>query len=381
MRVVITTPFFLPVLNGMTFATLQHAVMLRRRGYSVAIMAECAEGMRASVMAYLKNQGIDFFPAEISGSGLLTRPVVGDVDAVLRSLVTYRADVVVVEGRYSWAYHVVPKMKAIGLKVAFVSHGAAAVTAASTIQRLLKSVAYWYYYVLHERRIVGHLDSVAVLSAHEDSDRFCDAKIYRRFGLSPFIVPNTSIEYAARGLHKCADNGMGIRIAVIGEMSPLKNQLAAIKIFNPDDWVGVVNFYFPEENEYSLAVQQAASEKGLNKFRFIVGLDRERIINALSRVDLVVVFSKTEAQPLAIIDGLACGIPFVSTPVGCVPSMKGGLVCDIEGMAAVIRGLAENPTSLARLSSEAADYYDRFHSEDMVATALDSFVKHAVRRL
>lgn len=379
MRVVILTPSFLPSYNGMTFATLQHAAMLTDLGHHVTVAASCPGEHREEVAASLAARGMGFLPVDISGSGLLSRPVVGDVNSAIEQIAVLRPDVVLVEGRYFWGYHIIPLMVGRGMRIGLISHGAAASRFAWSIGSVAKWVIYGAYGWVRERRILRAIDAVAVLSAHEDDERFRDARLYRRLGLVPIVVGNTSLESVTSDVQKSVGESGRLRIAVVGDMSPLKNQMAAVGIAESNDAVSFVRFYFPAETEYSRLLASRAREKGIANFQYRTGLDREAIIRSLGDIDLMLCLSTTEAQPLSIVDGLARGLPFLSTPVGCLPSMKGGVVSDIPGMRGIIRQLAGDAGAMEDLAREARVFFEAAHSESAVKPALAALITAAVR--
>lgn len=378
MRVAVLTPSFFPAYNGMTFASLQHASMLSDLGHEVAIAASCPREQLESNTSCLAERGVAFLPMDISGSGLPSRPVVGDIRSVVESIASFAPRVLIVEGRYFWGYHLIPYLRHRGLPVALISHGSAATDFDWTVAWAVKSIAYGAYHVSHERRILRAIDAVAVLSAHEDNERFRDARLYRRLGFTPVVVANTSIEAAAAQVRKVDGEPGKLRIAVVGDMSPLKNQMAAMGIVQGNDAVSFVRFYFPAETEYSRLLASRARAKGIANFQYRTGLDREAIIRSLGDIDVMLCLSTTEAQPLSIVDGLACGLPFLSTPVGCLPSMKGGVVSDIPGMQGIIRQLAGNAGAMEDLAREARVFFETAHSESAVKPALAALIAAAV---
>jgi glycosyltransferase involved in cell wall biosynthesis len=381
MRVVILTPSFLPAYNGMTFATLQHAAMLTDLGHHVTVAASCPYEHREEVAASLAARRMCFLPVDVAGSGLLSRPVVGDIRSVVERIAAREPDVVVIEARFFWGYHLIPMFKERGLTVALISHGSPATRFAWSVRWALKTAAYAYYALIYERQILRAVDAVAVLSAHEDNERFRDARLYRRMGLVPIVVGNTSLESVTMDVQKSVGESGRLRIAVVGDMSPLKNQMAAVGIAESNDAVSFVRFYFPAETEYSRLLASRARAKGIANFQYRTGLDREAIIRSLGDIDLMLCLSTTEAQPLSIVDGLACGLPFLSTPVGCLPSMKGGVVSDIPGMRGIIRQLAGDAGAMEDLAREARVFFEAAHSESAVKPALAALITAAVREV
>jgi hypothetical protein len=378
MRLALLTPSFLPAYNGMTFATMQHASMLIELGHQVTVVASCPKEQRQAVTAYLHERDINFLPVDISGSGLLYNPILGNAQDVAQQIVSLGLEMVMVEGKYFWGYHLIPLLRNCKVRIALVSHGAAPSQFQWSIASAAKWLVYGVYRCSHERRILSALDAVAVLSNHEDGERFSDASLYRRLGLNPLVVANTSIETVAREVRKTAGESGGLRIALVGDMSRTKNQLAAIGLAEKNNAISFVRFYFQVENEYSRLVATQANKKGVTSFQYCIGLDREAIIRSLCDIDLILCISKTEAQPLAIIDGLACGLPFLSTPVGCMSSMRGGLVSEVSEMRGIIQRLASDTAGFKDLTHEAKLFFKNKHSEAAVKQELTKFIELAM---
>jgi glycosyltransferase involved in cell wall biosynthesis len=157
--------------------------------------------------------------------------------------------------------------------------------------------------------------------------------------------------------------------------------MAAIDLAERNESISFVKFFFPAENDYSRTLVSRAQDRCISNFEYCAGLDREAIIRSLEDIDLILCLSKTEAQPLAIIDGLACGVPFLSTPVGCVPSMKGGVISEVSGMREVIMQLAGDARAMEELASEARRFFQAAHSERAVKPALAALIAAAVREV
>jgi L-malate glycosyltransferase len=58
----------------------------------------------------------------------------------------------------------------------------------------------------------------------------------------------------------------------------------------------------------------------------LAGLPRQDVLAAYADADLFVFGSRVECSPLVIIEAMASGTPFISTPVGNVPDMPGGVI-------------------------------------------------------
>jgi glycosyltransferase involved in cell wall biosynthesis len=90
---------------------------------------------------------------------------------------------------------------------------------------------------------------------------------------------------------------------------------------------------------------------------FLEKLTPDAIRAAYQASDLFVLSSKGETQPLVLLSAMACGKPFISTDVGCVSELPGGLVVkNQQEMTAALKSLQGDIArrrSLGRAGSEA----------------------------
>jgi glycosyltransferase involved in cell wall biosynthesis len=130
---------------------------------------------------------------------------------------------------------------------------------------------------------------------------------------------------------------------------------------------------FPGE-EHALVELDRVSRDAGDRFR-VLGFrpDLDRVLGA---ADVVVVPSKRpDPLPNSAIEALAAGVPVVAAAHGGLPEIirdgeTGVLVApgDPAALAAVLRGLADDPAALERMGlAAAADVRDRFTPERMLA--------------
>ena len=71
-----------------------------------------------------------------------------------------------------------------------------------------------------------------------------------------------------------------------------------------------------------MAIKRACIEKGLQRSVWFMGhLFGEELINIYLASDLFILPTYTEGFPLVILEGMAAGLPIISTPVGAVPEI------------------------------------------------------------
>lgn len=87
------------------------------------------------------------------------------------------------------------------------------------------------------------------------------------------------------------------------------------------------NSYYKELEDLKRELEQ---KKGKKKVRLLHHVPREATVEYIKNADVYLMGSKWEAFPISIVEAMAAGTPFVTTEVGCVKYLPGGIVVDTE---------------------------------------------------
>jgi glycosyltransferase involved in cell wall biosynthesis len=209
-------------------------------------------------------------------------------------------------------------------------------------------------YVLRLPKMMKAFDRLVFLSPRCDGGRFFDHWVARRFVPDRIsIIPNgvhlSELEKARTDFRQRWGINTRYLLLNVAYYSALKNQLATLRDFiranRPD---ATLVFIGSEFNDYSTKMK-SLHESSRAKFprAQVVFLEKipRQIINAAYRAaDVFVLSSTQETQPLAILDAMACGVPFISTKVGCVSEFPGGwVVSSGEKTTRAIHQLLDDP--------------------------------------
>lgn len=326
-KALILTPSFLPTYNGMTYATMGHARILSDLGLETTIISnECPESHLFNEYG-LFNVNCLKFP--IYGSDLFWSPVKGPVIQVLDEINAIKPDYIFVEGWYNWGIYLLTQLPESYLKIV-CSHGSADNDVYS-LPSLVRRLGYFIYDTINTKNIMQAVDGIIFLSSHKDNKRFRDFEIAKRYSIPSIIIPNRNVEDVyVNKLHYLNKTTTGFNVAVIGEMSHNKNQCFIIDNFAQLDKSINIHFFYPKDNRYSEKLKKK-SFSFLERIIFHKGLDRIAINEFIKHnIDLTLILSRTEAQPIIIMDSLLHGIPFVSTNVGCMSDFLGGIICSLD---------------------------------------------------
>jgi glycosyltransferase involved in cell wall biosynthesis len=126
---------------------------------------------------------------------------------------------------------------------------------------------------------------------------------------------------------------------------------------------------------YEQKVRRYVDERGLApNVEFLGLLDRDQLLQEYARCSMVVLASRQETMPMAVIEAMAAGKPVVATRVGGVSELiedgdSGYTVAlgDTEGLAQRIVELLKDSGLRARLGQRARQLAGRFQLETVVA--------------
>jgi glycosyltransferase involved in cell wall biosynthesis len=321
MRVHIYTPSFFPRLVGMTYAAHARAQMLAELGAEVTVVTAGAEGPASAP----SSPPYQVMNVAIRGSGLPWSPVGGSLDELFRFASSSRADIAISEGWYTWATSLLPRLRGAYRHIVLASHGAADKAVGTPgVARIARALTYRSLERFGLGRIMASLSAALVLSLREDHDRFSDVPALRRAGVPLYVCPNSSAYAPALAPRTLPESPLLLHV---GEMSPHKNQLLGVEVLRRLPDVFRLTFAFPARTPYFARVDAAVTQAGLSgRVSYVEGHDRNALEQVFQRASCLLILSPTETQPIVAVDALCTGLPFVSTNVGCMSEMAGGLV-------------------------------------------------------
>ena len=311
---VILTPSFFPTLCGMTYAAHDHATAIRATGRDVFVLYSQTGGG----LAYPNQRntdGVTEIPMNLHGSGLPWNRISGDVPALKSMIDAINPEIILSEGWYTWGTHLLPNLAAPGRRLYLMSHGSIEPSRSQRPIDLIRSLGYAAYNQRYRRRILASLAGAGLLSAYRDDGRFRDHLLFSAQGIKQVVVPNTSMY---DGENSKPRSNRRSSVVVIGEMCANKNQLAALEVCAKSTSVRHLTFIYPSENEYAERVRSCARRINAFAVDYVVGLGREALKAKMVAADLILLTSRTEAQPLVLIDGL-----FLHGEVGVRPARRG----------------------------------------------------------
>jgi glycosyltransferase involved in cell wall biosynthesis len=369
MKIHIHTPSFFPTLVGMTYAAHVRASMLRALGAEVTVIAPMADRVHDT-------EAFDYEVRcfEARGNGLPWNPLRGELDAIVQFAERERPDITIVEGWFTTAAALLPRLRQASRHVVLASHGAADLKAERLHpMHIMRSLAYRWEERTRSPSLMRLMSAAIVLSAYEDCRRFRDIKRFRANGVPLFVCPNTSTYTPTRGHKLRADR---CEIIHIGEMKPHKDPKCAVRTLAALPPHFHLTLTFPERTDYLPEVMALAHDLGVGeRLSLMIGRSRSELELEMENSDILLITSPSkDVQPIVAVDALAKGVPFVSTDVGCMREFGGGIVAAPGELALGITTICRDERTYRRYSDEACAYHDRALSPSIAQNSLSKLL-------
>jgi glycosyltransferase involved in cell wall biosynthesis len=177
-------------------------------------------------------------------------------------------------------------------------------------------------------------------------------------------------------------------LGVVGRLSPEKNVSALIEalhqLANSHPGVGLVVLGAGSDLE---RLERSITQLGLTG-RVLLGGYVANARDYLPQFDLLVIPSLTEGLPMILLEAMAARVPVISTRVGDIPAVLGGLGAlvepgDVQGLANAIDGalhsLPERRALAAQAAERVASRYSASAMADRYSQVYQSVVKECLR--
>ena len=125
------------------------------------------------------------------------------------------------------------------------------------------------------------------------------------------------------------------QIISVASYNSRKNQLLALKIFYLADTKDYKMLFIgmPDNNYYYKMLEMKKeydSKYGFKNVEILVNVDRDKTISEIKNSKIYFMSSTWEGFPIALIEALASGAAYLSTNVGVVNEIPGGIVAESE---------------------------------------------------
>jgi len=330
MNCLVLTSEYPPSKGGIGNAAATFAKEVAHRGWNIVV---CTMHL-AGVPDEEKTDEGTIHRLSLRGDASIWNPLGGDVARFDQILLDNKPDVVVIHGWPSWGILLIPKIHAAGIPVILQSHGIGYHRVAwHPIPPFgLKAWAGYQPFLWSMPSLIKDLHALVVLSKESDFklsfDHWLGEKFYPR---KVITIPNGVAKVTGSKedfLELCPQARNKKIILCVANFCDRKNQLLGLEIasiMTRDDVFFV--FIGAEENDYTSTMRDTIIKSNLTaKVALYTGLSRPMTESAIIACELALMTSKSEMQPLFLLEVMSIGKPWVSTHVGSVKELQGGLV-------------------------------------------------------
>lgn len=387
MKILVATFTYSPNVDGVAESARLMVENFRSAGHEVRI----ATGKGTTPEANTPGPEPGVWRFGIAGSPALGDGFHGDIKEYQDFLRSYSPDVIVFHCWDTWPVELaIPLLPTLRSKSILFSHGYA--SHLLNFKILPHGLRKWLRWLPHFASLPWRLrrfDKVVFLSTRTDLNRFFDVWVAhktrcRNTTMMPNGINTAGWQTIPANFRESEHLGMGVFFLCVANYLPVKNQEMALNAYLlaniPNS---VLVFIGSSLGDYGEAIQATWNRLKKNHpaldVRFLEHLNRERVITAVRSCDIAVLASVTEAQPLTLLEAMACAKPFISTNVGCVSELKGGtIVRDAAEMAAQMRFLAANHADRSKLGEEAKRCFDAHYSAEVTNPAWLNLIEEVV---
>jgi len=226
----------------------------------------------------------------------------------------------------------------------------------------------WWLYFRRLPSVLRRYDHIVYLSDNYRDKQFGDRNGIKHFSVIGNGASDEEFLNPKSGFRTEYGITTSLMFLCVSNYGPGKNQKMVLRAYQqanvPDS---TLVFIGSELNDYANRLQYLVNGQN-NTIRLLAHVPREKVIAAYHEADLFLFGSVVECFPLVIIEAMASRTPFISTDVGCVRSLPGGVVVySVEEMANVIRRLADKGREWQLLSNAGREAWEqRYRWEKIV---------------
>lgn len=350
-KILVASFTYPPNKDGVSESAFSFAEGLSDRGHDVVVATGLPEQQRDALSERKSRVRVERF--DIRGGPLLRDGVQGEIDRYVDFVQRGNFNAILAMCLDTWpVWLLIDTFRQIPARKVLLSHGFSAprwhpqARPPWGLMALVRSLVF----TARTFHCLQLFDSVVFLSNRRDFRRFLDHKIagwvgHRGIAIMPnsvdpeFFASPTESFRKAHGIHQRHF------FLCVANYSELKNQQLALQAFaRAAISDSALVFIGSESNTHSCALQQAAARVNLAPgccVRILSGVSRALTIAAFHEATAFVLSSRDETQPIVLLESMAAGLPFISTPAGCVRQMPGGIVAaSATEMAEAMRWLA-----------------------------------------
>lgn len=213
----------------------------------------------------------------------------------------------------------------------------------------------WFFYLWLNKRFIQSYNLHIHLHSKDPS-----INLLKNLGSKHKLILENAVDPIFFKLKK--QNHKKFTFISINSFNHRKNQISILKSYiNANIKNSLLILIGNDGREYYkllLKEKKKIQDKSISRnIKIFYNLSRNETIEFLRKSDVFIMASAWEAYPISILECLAMGIPFISTRVGILPYLPGGIIAKNEKkMSHIMTKFFTNKNLIKKLSSEGRNF-------------------------
>lgn len=345
MKCLLLSSEYPPKQGGVGNASFVFSQEMALRGWSIIVITNISTGLCSKEF---RDEAI-VHRVNLKGSLDSTQPITGEIEKFARIIYEFEPDVIVIHGWQGWPIKSLTILTSYNKPIFLQSHGFGAHRVPWNYR---PAFGIWAWskrlpFIFGMPNLLKQIRALSVLSKNANFRNAFDHWVAEKFGCDNVLtIPNGVYKIAAEKsffLKAYPHLKNKFLILNVANFCDRKNQLKILEIAkctkNLDIHFVLIG---SEKNTYAHTLEALATQWGVeNRVEFIYGVPREMTESAIMASDIAIMTSKWEMQPLFLLEAMSVGKPWISTNVGCVSELKGGIISSMN-----TQKIIENITTL-----------------------------------
>lgn len=330
MKCLILTSEYPPSIGGVGNAAAAFAREMSARGWVIEIVTGSVHDQNQRERA---SEGT-IHRLSLRGDASCWNPLSGELARFEALLADFSPDVAVIHGWQGWCVKATPRLHSAKIPIILQSHGFGMHRVPWHLRPPfgLKAWAGNVPFILRLPSFIRKLYALSVLSNEPRLLTGFDHWVGSRFRCQNVVtIPNgvEKIESSALEFLETCPRAVNKKIVLcVANYCNRKNQLLALDVARQ---TGKEDAFFAfiggEQNSYYRELEKRIQAWGVERrVALFHGVSRSFTESAIQACDIALMTSKWEMQPLFLLEAMSAGKPWVSTNVGSVSELQGGII-------------------------------------------------------
>ena len=213
----------------------------------------------------------------------------------------------------------------------------------------------WFFYIKFNQKYFKRYSFLIHLHKNDKSINF-----FERLGIKNKLILENVVD---KNIYKLKEKKIeSFSFISIGSFNYRKNQIRLLKCFIKANIKNSLLILIGNNGKeyYNLLLHEKKKYKGTKiykKIKIFYNLPRKKTLFFIKKANIFLMASTWEAYPISILECMSMGIPFITTNVGILSYLPGGIIVknDLE-MINAMRKLATDKKLLKKLSADGYKY-------------------------